>query len=154
MPGVGHTTIETRTDPQGIVRKNEWLPAKVRRDWLGLRSLVRVETETALSNGSERRETRYYLSSMAPDAAHHLDCSRKHPGIENSCHWVLNVVFREDHNRARSGHCAQNLSTLRRLALNLLKTESSKPKEPIRGKQIYAVLDQDYLESIIGLSQV
>ena len=59
-----------------------------------------------------------------------------------------------DQNRARSGDCAQNLSTLRRFALNLLKTEPSKPKEPIRGKRIYAVLDQDYLESIIGLAQV
>lgn len=148
----GHGRIEKRvctvTDYLG------WLPAKVRRDWLGLRSMVRVETETLLSNGGERRETRYYLSSMAPEAAHHLECSRKHWGIENSCHWVLDVVFREDQSRARSGDCAQNLSTLRRLALNLLKTEPSKAKEPIRGKRIYAVLDQDYLESIIGLPQV
>lgn len=148
----GHGRIEKRVCT--VTDYLEWLPAKVRRDWLGLRSLVRVETETALSNGSERRETRYYLSSMAPDAAHHLDCSRKHWGIENSCHWVLDVVFREDQSRARSGDCAQNLSTLRRLALNLLKTEPSKPKEPIRGKRIYAVLDPDYLESIIGIAQV
>jgi len=148
----GHGRIEKRVCT--VTDYLEWLPAKVRRDWLGLRSLVRVESETTLSNGSERVETRYYLSSMAPDAAHHLNCSRKHWGIENSCHWVLDVVFREDQSRARSGNCAQNLSTLRRLALNLLKTESSKPREPIRGKRIYAVLDQDYLESIIGLSQV
>ncbi len=148
----GHGRIEKRVCT--VTDYLDWLPAKVRRDWLGLRSLVRVETQTALSNGSERRETRYYLSSMSPDAAHHLDCSRKHWGIENSCHWVLDVVFREDQSRARSGDCAQNLSTLRRFALNLLKTEPSKPKEPIRGKRIYAVLDQDYLESIIGLAQV
>jgi len=91
---------------------------------------------------------------MSPNAALHLDCSRKHWGIENSCHWVLDVVFREDQCRARGGDAAQNLSTLRRLALNLLKTESSKPKEPIRGKRIYAALDSAYLESILGLAEV
>jgi len=40
------------------------------------------------------------------------------------------------------------------MALNLLKTESTKPKEPIRGKRIYAALDSAYLESIIGLTQM
>ena len=148
----GHGRIEKRVCT--VTDYLDWLPAKIRRAWLGLRSLVRVQSETTLSNGTVRRESRYFLSSMKPDAAHHLACSRKHWGIENSCHWVLDVVFREDASRARSGDCAQNLSTLRRLALNLLKTEPSKPKEPIRGKRIYATLDQDYLESIIGLAQV
>ncbi len=67
---------------------------------------------------------------------------------------MLDVVFREDDARARCGDAAQNLSTLRRIALNLLKTETSKPKEPIRGKRIYAALDPSYLEAIIGLRQM
>lgn len=97
---------------------------------------------------------RYYISSLAPDAARHLELSRSHWTIENSCHWVLDVVFREDDARARCGDAAQNLSTLRRIALNLLKTETSRPKEPIRGKRIYAALDPSYLEAIIGLRQM
>ena len=107
-----------------------------------------------LSNATVRQDTRYCLSSMAPDTALHLESSRKHWAIENSCHWVLDVVFRENQCRARGGDAAQNLSTLRRLALNLLKTQSNKPKEPTRGKQIYVALDPPYLESIIGFVEV
>jgi len=148
----GHGRVEKRVCT--VTDFLAWLPAKTKRDWLGLKSIVRVESETVLSNDTIRKDTRYYLSSMEADAAHHLTCSRGHWGIENSCHWVLDVVFGEDQCRARSGHAAQNLSTLRRLVLNLLKTEKSKPKESIRGKRIYAVLDQAYLEQIIGLPQM
>ncbi|NJM38404.1 MAG: hypothetical protein HC845_11405 [Akkermansiaceae bacterium] len=52
------------------------------------------------------------------------------------------------------GDAAQNFSTLRRIALNFLKTETTKPKEPIRGKRIFAALDSSYLGSIIGLRQM
>lgn len=148
----GHGRIEKRICT--VTNYLDWLPRKVRREWLGLQSIVRVESEATLSNGTTRRDTRYYLSSLEPGAARHLECSRGHWGIENSCHWVLDVVFGEDQCRARSGHAAQNLSTMRRLALNLLKTETVRSKEPIRGKRIYAVLDQAYLEQIIGLPQV
>ncbi len=104
--------------------------------------------------GKVREEVRYYISSLAPDAGQHLELSRAHWRIENSCHWVLDVVFREDDARARCGDAAQNLSTLRRIALNLLKTETAKPKEPIRGKRIYAALDPSYLEAILGIRQM
>ena len=67
---------------------------------------------------------------------------------------MFDVVFREDEARARCGDAAQNLSTLRRISLNLLKTETVKPKEFIRGKRIYAALDPTYLEAIIGLRQM
>lgn len=46
-------------------------------------------------------------------------------GVENSCHWVLDVVFREDDCRIRVGNAAENLSTLRRLAMNLLRHEKT-----------------------------
>jgi hypothetical protein len=67
---------------------------------------------------------------------------------------VLDVVFREDQSRVRCGDAAQNFSALRRIAHNLLKTETAKPKEPIRGKRIFAALDPAYLESIIGIRQM
>lgn len=148
----GHGRIEKRACT--VTDWLDWLPAKVRRGWLGLRSIARVESHTTLANGKARVEIRYYISSLPPDAAQHLELSRAHWGIENSCHWVLDVVFREDESRARCGDAAQNLSTLRRIALNLLKTETTKPKESIRGKRIYAALDPSYLEAIIGLRQM
>jgi predicted transposase YbfD/YdcC len=159
--GIVHT-IEHHDKGHGRIEKRvctvtdwlDWLPASVRRSWLGLRSIVRIESRTTLAGGKVREEVRHYISSLAPDAAQHLELSRAHWGIENSCHWVLDVVFREDEARARCGDAAQNLSTLRRIALNLLKTETTKPKEPIRGKRIYAALDPSYLEAIIGLRQM
>lgn len=148
----GHGRIEKRvctvTDYLG------WLPAKVRRDWLGLRSIVKVESRAELGGGKVRKDTRYYLSSLPPEAARHLELSRAHWGIENSCHWVLDVVFSEDQARARCGDAAQNLSCLRRIALNMLKKETIRPRESIRGKRIYAALDSDYLEAIVGLPQM
>lgn len=148
----GHGRVEKRvctvTDHLG------WLPAKVRREWLGLRSIVRVESRAELSDGRVREDTRYYLSSLPPEAARHLKLTRAHWSIENSCHWVLDVVFGEDQARARCGDAAQNLSCLRRIALNMLNHEPLRPAEPIRGKRIYAALDPSYLEAIIGLRQM
>lgn len=148
----GHGRIEKRVCT--VTDWLAWMPAKVRRDWLGLRSIVRIESHTTLSDGRVREETRYFISSLPPDARQHLDLSRAHWSIENSCHWVLDVVFREDQSRVRCGDAAQNFSSLRRIALNMLKTETAKPKEPVRGKRIFAALDPTYLESILGLAQM
>ncbi len=51
---------------------------------------------------------------------------RKHWGIENKVHWVLDVAFNEDHSRKRAGNATQNFSTLNRIALNLLKKDDIK----------------------------
>ena len=63
---------------------------------------------------------------------------------------MLDVCFREDHSRARTGHAAENLATLRRLALNLLKREPTK-KRGIKGKQLNAGWNHAYLLKLLGL---
>ena len=73
---------------------------------------------------------------------------RSHWGIENSCHWVLDVVFREDASRIRVGNAAENMSTLRRLALNLLRREKSE-KGGIHVKRLKAALDEKYLLKVL-----
>ncbi len=65
-------------------------------------------------------ETRYYISSLPADARALLRAVRSHWGVENRLHWVLDMAFREDESRIRTGHAAHNMSSLRRLALNLL----------------------------------
>lgn len=148
----GHGRIEKRICP--VTDWLDWMPAKVHDSWLGFKSIVRIDRHPTLPGGKVREDTRYYISSLEPDASRHLELSRGPWGIENSCHWVIDVVSREDEARARCGDAAQNLSTLRRISLNLLKSETTKPKEPIRGKRIYAALDPAYLEAIIGPRQM
>lgn len=146
----GHGRIEKRTAT--VISSSEWLKKELSSKWQGLQSLVRIESETLMGKGKTRGESRYYLSSLEPDAEKLLEYTRAHWSIENQCHWVLDVVFDEDGCRARSGNAASNLSTLRRIVLNILKLDQQKPKEAIRGKRIHAVLDDSYLEHLMGLS--
>jgi hypothetical protein len=75
---------------------------------------------------------------------------RSHWGVENKVHWVMDVCFNEDQSRARTGYAAENLATLRRLALNLLKRDKTK-KRGIKGKQLNAGWDHAYLLKLLGI---
>ncbi len=113
--------------------------------WASLQSLVRIQAERFhKSNGEIERETRYYISSLKPEATPLNRAIRQHWGIENSLHWVLDVAFHEDHSRKRAGHAAQNYSLINRIALNLLKHETS-TSVGIRSKRLVAGWDNDYV---------
>ena len=71
-------------------------------------------------------------------------------GVENPLHWSLDVTFREDQSRARSRNAAQNLTTLRTIALNLIKTNRSE-KRSVRQKRILAALDTRFLQQLLGI---
>jgi predicted transposase YbfD/YdcC len=116
-------------------------------DWEGLRTVGLVEATREI-HGQTSVERRYYLSSLPLKVKEFARAVRGHWGIENKLHWVLDVVFGEDQNRARAGYAAQNLATLRRLALNLLRKE--KKKRSIRGKQLDAGWDHAYLLKVLG----
>ena len=119
--------------------------------WASLHSLVRLEAERFhKATGAIERETRYYISSLAPDAARLNRIIRQHWGIENKLHWVLDVAFGEDHSRKRAGHAAQNFSLLNRIALNLLKQERES-KRGIKGKRLNAAWNPDYLLKVLGI---
>jgi predicted transposase YbfD/YdcC len=120
-----------------------------RGQWEGLRSVGLVEAIREV-NGQRTVERRYYLTSLPLDVTTFARAVRGHWGIENKLHWVLDVCFREDQSRARAGHAAENLATLRRLALNLLKREPTK-KRGIKGKQLNAGWNHAYLLKLLGL---
>jgi len=88
--------------------------------WKGLQS-IGVVVSTCIRDGKETTETRYYISSLAVGVKRFAHAVRSHWGIENSCHWSLDVTFREDESRIRDKHLRENFAWLNRLALSLLK---------------------------------
>ena len=118
--------------------------------WEGLRSVGVVESVREIK-GEISTERRYFLSSLACDISRFAKAARGHWGVENQVHWHMDVSFGEDQSRARTGHAAENLATLRRLALNLLKRETTK-KRGIRGKQRCAGWDHRYLLRLLGVA--
>lgn len=117
--------------------------------WEGLTSVGVVESVREIGD-KITTERRYFLSSLPLDVETMARAIRGHWGIENKLHWVLDVCFREDDSRARSGHAAENLASLRRLALNLLKKEKTK-KRGIKGKQLSASWNHAYLLKLLGI---
>ena len=88
--------------------------------WKGLKSMGMVVSE-CLRNGKKTVEIRYYISSLAVNVKRFAHAVRSHWGIENSCHWSLDVTYREDESRIQNKHMRENFAWLRRLTLSLLK---------------------------------
>lgn len=147
-PEKGHDRLTTRTV---LSTSNlETLDADIRGRWPGLKSLVVVETETTvISTGKRRkRERRYYLSSLGVEAVDFQRIIRKHWSIENNCHWVLDVVFREDANQTRKGNAPKNFGTLLRIALNILK-QDTRLTGSLAKKRRHAAHDVTYREALL-----
>ena len=112
----GHGREEMRTYLQ--LPAPEELPGFMR--WKGLKS-IGVATSHCDRGGQETVEVRYYISSLTPDAKRFARAARGHWGIENSCHWSLDMTFREDESRLRQENLRENFAWLNRFALSLLK---------------------------------
>ena len=140
-----HGRLETRRYYQSD--QLGWFADRLR--WEGLRTVGMVEATREI-NGQTSVERRYYLSSLPLGVETFARAVRGHWGVENKLHWAMDVSFGEDQSRARAGHAAENLATLRRLALNLLKRERTK-KRGIRGKMLNASWDHPYLLRLLGV---
>lgn len=128
-----------------------WIDKNERESWHGLKSLVCVESHRMDNNsGAKTVERRYYLTSHEPDAEKLQKMIRQHWAIENSCHWVLDVVWDEDASRIRNEKAAQNVALLRKMALNLLKSDTT-VKDTIRGKRLQAAFNEDVLAKLLHL---
>lgn len=116
-------------------------------EWNGVKSFVMVERVRQSSN-DESTETSFYLSSLPPNAAVLADKIRKHWSIENGLHWLLDVAFGEDSQRVRDSRGAQNFALLNRLALMLVRNETTKKKgAPTKRKR--AGWDNNYLALVL-----
>lgn len=123
----------------------DWLADKPY--WKELRSVVMVESERSVGDKTSF-ERRYYLSSLAPDAALLGERIRGHWGIENQLHWVLDMAFDEDRSRIRRGHGPDNFALLRKIALILLKREKTL-RRGLEGKRKRAAWDHDYVLRVL-----
>jgi predicted transposase YbfD/YdcC len=112
----GHGREEARTYLQ--LPAPEGLPGFLL--WKGLKS-IGVVPSCCLRDGKEAIEVRYYLSSLGMDVKRFARAVRGHWSIENTCHWVLDMTFREDESRTREQHLRENIAWLNRFVLSLLK---------------------------------
>lgn len=122
--------------------------------WPGMRSIGMVEV-TRTTNNEVDRSKRFYITSLDEDIDGFMRAVRMHWCIEINLHWSLDVSFREDLNRARAGHSAQNLATVRRIDLNLL-TQEKTHKRGIACKRKTAGWNHQYLLKVLdmGKSQI
>jgi predicted transposase YbfD/YdcC len=126
--------------PSDLSQKNKWS---------GLRTLG-VAIRISEQNGKTTSEVRYYISSLRLGVKQFAKAVRGHWAIENTLHWCLDVTFREDENRVRDRHAADNLAWLKRFALSLLKQQTD--KESIAMRRRMAGWNVDYLAQVIGIS--
>lgn len=144
-----HGRIETRKALW--VTNLGWLDKTIRESWPRLAGVGMIE-RTREINGKPSTEQAFYIASKGvADAETFAHAARSHWGIENSLHWVLDVTFREDDCRVRKGHAPQNLSALRKLALALLRTDTTYPKRSLRSRRKTADRLPDYRASLLKL---
>jgi predicted transposase YbfD/YdcC len=115
--------------------------------WEHLRAIGMVIGNT-VRGGQESIEVRYYILSRYLSAKRFAEAVRTHWAIENRLHWQLDVTFQEDQCRIRKGHADANFSSLRRMALSLLKNEPT-AKVGIKNKRLTAAWDETYLEQVL-----
>jgi predicted transposase YbfD/YdcC len=112
----GHGREERRTYLQLPAPKD--LPGFAQ--WKGLKSIGLV-TSCCVRDGKETIEVRYYISSLAVSVKKFAHAVRSHWGIENTCHWVLDLTYREDESRIRDQTLRENFAWINRFTLSLLK---------------------------------
>jgi predicted transposase YbfD/YdcC len=146
-----HGRIETRrcvvSHDVAWMRSNRRYPGEYRFTKLAAIAMVEATREVA---GRQSIERRYYIASAPLDPARLAQAVRAHWRIENSLHWVLDVVFREDLSRLRKGHGAANMALVRHFALNLVRTATDRRSLKTRRKR--ASWDSHYLQALLAPS--
>src|SRR5436190_2470214 len=143
----GHGRVETRTYLQ--LPAPETLPGFTL--WKGLKTLA-IVTSLCLRDGKETIEVRYYISSLAMGVKELARAVRGHWGIENTCHWVLDVTYREDESRIREEWLRENMAWLNRFTLSVLKQH--RDRKSIAMKRRRCGWDEDYLLQVIASATI
>ena len=131
----GHGRIETRTytgssNVDWIVSERSY-PGQPR--FKTIKTVLKVHARTEYHDRCSF-ETRFYISSAPLDIERLARAARGHWGVE-SMHWLLDVEFKDDLSRYRSGHGAKNMAAVRRFALNLVRANKAKGSIKTRRKR-------------------
>ncbi len=154
---VVHQTMVTEDADHGRVeRRQYWTTTDpdllaylhVDNTWAELTCVGMVE-RTRTHDGTTSCETSYYLSSLDGTVATFARAVRGHWGIENTQHWVLDIAFREDECRVRTGYAAENFAVLRRMALNLLQHDTT-TKGGVKARRLKAGWDDEFLLQLLS----
>ena len=138
-----HGRIETRT--ASCTRDVEWVLEG--HDWPNLKSVAKIERMRQVVGGEASVETVHYISSRPLTAEEANRLARSHWEIENSVHWVLDVVFDEDQARSRKDNAAANLAVLRKIVLNVVRSEGT--DMGVQRKLNLAGWDNDFLRKLL-----
>jgi predicted transposase YbfD/YdcC len=137
-----HGRIDTRTTT--VIHDINWL--NERHNWPGLKAIVMVQSQREIDKEIEIG-TRFYITSSTDTAPKIAAMVQNHWAIENSLHWVMDMVFRDDECRISTGHAPANFTTIKHIALNLMRR--SPAKDSLRLKRKVAAWDDNYLISLI-----
>jgi predicted transposase YbfD/YdcC len=137
-----HGRIETRT--YTAIHEIGWL--QERHDWPGLQAVLMVESKREI-DGKIEQETRFYLTSLVWLASQLGPVVRDHWSVENSLHWVMDMIFRDDECRVRTDHAPANFTTLKHMALNLIRKAPG--KDSLRLRRKVAAWDDEFLVSLV-----
>lgn len=145
---VGHGRIEKRI----CSISKDLTNIESKAQWEELKTIIKVESTRTFKNSTKQPETaiRYYISSLIATPSEFQKAIRSHWEIENKLHWTLDVAFGEDASRKRAGYSARNFATLNKIALNLLKNETSL-KVGVKGRRLKAGWDNSYLIKVLNL---
>ena len=143
----GHGRKETRTYLQLPAPKS--LPGFTL--WKGLMT-IGVVTSCCIRDGKESIEVRYYISSLAMDVKRFARAVRGHWGIENACHWVLDMTYREDESRIREELLRENMAWLNRFTLSLLKQH--RDRKSIAMRRRCCGWNENYLLQVLASATV
>lgn len=142
-----HGRIETRKS--WLCTDIDWLIER-HPQWSAVKGISVIESERLIGE-KKSVERRYYISSHSKTDSEYInEAVRSHWGVENNLHWQLDVSFDEDHCRLRSGNAAANFSFLNKIALALLKKETT-AKMGIKSKRLKAGWDEKYLMKVLTL---
>ncbi len=138
-----HGRIETRTTT--VIHDVGWL--RQRHAWPGLNGVVIIDSRREI-DGKVERETRLYITSLNLPAKSLGAIVRSHWAVENSLHWVMDMLFRDDECRIRTEHAPANFTTVKHIALNL--TRRAPGNDSLRVRRKVAAWDDEYLASLIA----